>query len=280
MCSPICVCSQKEANRDLLIQNITTTYMLKRSKADRTLKENLMLASSTAMVSGMTNVTSVLAFLVFTSNVTGHVANLSKNIVEQDFGEILIFVLWLFMFFAGAFLANFIVKSFEAKSYYRAHSIPVVIEIIVLLFVAIYGNNFYRETQSEREIVISVLLFSMGLQNSLVSIISGGLIKSSHLTGLFTDLGGEAAEWLHPRSVKTEVVRNKIYIRLTVLAFYILGGIIGGYFFNLYEFAIFYAIPVILLTILYYDLSELALHKLSRLFGKNKIDYSSTQKSK
>lgn len=254
--------------------------MLKRSKTDRTLKENLMLASSTAVVSGITNVTSVLAFLVFTSNITGHVANLSKNIVEQNFGEMLIFLIWLFMFFAGAFLANFIVKSFEEKSIYRAHSIPVIIEIVVLLFVAVYGNHFYQETQQEREVVIAVLLFSMGLQNSLVSVISGGLIKSSHLTGLFTDLGGEIAEWMHPKSAKTDVVRNKIYVRLTVLGFYILGGLIGGYFFNLYEFAIFYVVPVILLTILYYDLSELALHKLVRTFSFNKTNRLTTQKTK
>lgn len=254
--------------------------MLKNSKTDRTLKENLMLASSTAAVSGMTNVTGLLAFLTFTSNVTGHVANLSKHIVEQNIGEITIFAVWLMMFFSGAFLANFIVKSYEDRSYYRAHSIPVIIEIIVLLFVAVYGNSFYRESQQEREIVISVLLFSMGLQNSLVSIISGGLVKSSHLTGLFTDLGGEIAEWIHPKTSGSKAVLNKIYIRLTVLGFYILGGIIGGFFFNLYEFAILYAIPLILLTILYYDLSELALHKLMRFFGKTKIDQLSTQKIK
>ncbi|HEY9535034.1 MAG TPA: YoaK family protein [Mucilaginibacter sp.] len=244
--------------------------MLKRSKTDRTFKQNLMLASSTAMVSGMTNVVGLMAFLAFTSNITGHVANLSKHIVEQNFGEMLIFLFWLLMFFAGAFLANFIVKSLEGKSYYRAHSIPIVIEIVVLLFVAIYGNSFYHETQWEREVVISVLLFSMGLQNSLVSTVSGGLIKSSHLTGLFTDLGGEVAEWVHPKTGRTKGVLNKIYIRLTVLGFYILGGIIGGYFFNLYEFAIFYCVPLILLTILYYDVSELALHKLARLFSKKK----------
>lgn len=244
--------------------------MLRQSKGNRTLRENLMLASSTAMVSGITNVVGLVAFLAFTSNITGHVANLSKHIVEQNIGEIVVFLLWLFMFFAGAFLSSFIVRSLEDKSYYRAHSIPVIIEIIVLLFVAIYGNNFYRETKAEREIVIAFILFSMGLQNSLVSIISGGLIKSSHLTGLFTDLGGDVSEWVHPRAEKTEVVKNKIYIRLTVLGFYLLGGIIGGYFFNLYDFAIFYFIPVILLTILYYDISTIALHKLMRLFSRNK----------
>jgi uncharacterized membrane protein YoaK (UPF0700 family) len=242
--------------------------MLRQSKSDRTLKENLLLASSTAVVSGITNVVGMVAFLAFTSNITGHVANLAKHIVEQNFAEIIVFLVWLFMFFSGAFLSSYIIRSWEDKSYYRAHSIPVIIEIIILLFVAIYGHHFYEETQTEREIVIAAILFSMGLQNSMVSIVSGGLIKSSHLTGLFTDLGADISDWFHPKSTKTEVIRNKIYVRLTVLGFYFLGGIIGGYFFNLYEFAIFYFIPVILLTILYYDVSGLALHKLMRVFSR------------
>jgi uncharacterized membrane protein YoaK (UPF0700 family) len=146
----------------------------------------------------------------------------------------------------------------------------MIVEALVLLAVAIYGHNFYKETDTEREIVISAILFSMGLQNSLVSNISGGLIKSSHLTGLFTDLGSEVAEWFHPKTKNTEAAGNKILIRCTVLGFYLIGGLAGGYFFNLYEFAIFYFIPVILLTIMYYDVSPLALHKLSRMFALGK----------
>ncbi|SDP04381.1 Uncharacterized membrane protein YoaK, UPF0700 family [Mucilaginibacter sp. OK268] len=244
--------------------------MLRQSKETRTLKQNLLLASSTAFVSGVTNVAGMIAFLAFTSNITGHVANLAKHIVEQNWSEIVVFVVWLLMFFAGAFISNFIVHSLEHKSRYRAHSIPIVIEIILLLFVAIYGHNFYRETQTEREVVIGVIIFCMGLQNSLVSTISGGLIKSTHLTGLFTDLGGDVSEWLHPNTAKTETTRNKIYVRLTVLSFYFFGGIMGGFFFNLYDFAIFYFIPLILLTILYYDLSPVALHKISRIFRTDK----------
>lgn len=230
---------------------------------------NLMLASSTAAVSGITNVVGMVAFLAFTANVTGHVANLSKHIVEQNLGEIAVFVLWLFMFFAGAFLSSFIVRSLQERSFYRAHSVPIIIEIFVLFFIAVYGNNFYKETQAEREVVIACLLFCMGLQNSLVSTISGGLIKTSHLTGLFTDLGGDVSEWLHPRSKTTEAVKNRIYIRFTVLGFYLIGGIIGGYLFDLFEFKIFYFVPLILLTILYYDVASLILHRISRLFMRN-----------
>jgi len=241
--------------------------MLRQSQGDRTLKENLMLASSTALVSGITNVAGMIAFLAFTANITGHVANLAKHIVEQNYREIIVFLVWLLLFFTGAFLSSFIVRSLRHISNYRAHSVPVIIEIAVLLFVAIYGHNFYRETMLEREVVIGAIIFSMGLQNSLVSIISGGIIKTSHLTGLFTDLGGDIAEWFHPKAKKTDAVKNKIYIRLTILGFYVGGAVLGGCMFNIFDFAIFYAVPLILILILYYDVSPLALHKLAKLFN-------------
>ena len=242
--------------------------MLRQSKGDRTLAENLMLASSTAFVSGVINVAGMIAFLAFSSNITGHVANLANHLVQQNYHEIIVFIVWLLLFFAGAFISNFIIRSLETRSIYRAHATPVVIEMLLLLAVAFYGHAFYKETQLEREILIGALLFAMGLQNSMVSTLSGGLIKSSHLTGLFTDLGGDVSEWLHPRSEKTVTVKNKIYVRLTILGFYFFGAVAGGYFFDKYAFAIFYFVPFILFTILYYDLSPLALHKLTRLVSK------------
>jgi uncharacterized membrane protein YoaK (UPF0700 family) len=235
--------------------------MLRQVKEKRTLKHNLLLASSSAFVAGITDVVGLLAFLAFTSNITGHVANLAKNILQQNFQSIILFAVWLVMFMIGAFVSNFIVQSLKHKSIYRAHSAPIILEIVILLFVAIYGHNFYNETKQEREIVIGLLLFAMGLQNGLVSNISGGLIKSTHLTGLFTDLGSELADWLHPLTRKSEDVKNKIYVRVTILAFFIFGGLAGGYFFNLYQFKVFYFVPVILLTILYYDMLPVFFHK-------------------
>lgn len=244
--------------------------MLSLPKEQRTLKQNLLLASSTAFVSGVTNVVGMVAFLAFTSNITGHVANLAQHIVQQNYREIIVFLIWLFMFFAGAFVSSFIIRSLEHSGNKKANSIPMLIEAVLLLLVAIYGHHFYEETKLEREIVISTILFSMGLQNSLVSTISGGLIKTTHLTGLFTDLGGDISEWLHPQSKKTEVVRNKIYIRFTVLGFYFIGGILGGFFFNLFDLAIFYFVPLILFSIMYYDLSPLSFKKLGHIFSSSK----------
>ncbi|MVN20523.1 YoaK family protein [Mucilaginibacter arboris] len=240
--------------------------MLRNTKGDRSLKENLMLASSTAFVAGGVNVAGVIAFLAFTSNVTGHVANLAKNIIDKDFKDIRIFFIWLMLFFGGAFLSGFIINSLKHKSNYKAHAIPILVEICILAFVAFYGNILYQKSTLEREIIIGCILFSMGLQNAMVSVISGSLIKSTHLTGLITDMGAELAEWIHPNSDKTVAIKNKLYVRTTILGFYLLGGLAAGYFFNIYKFKIFYFVPVILLTILYYDLSPIIKHKISKAF--------------
>jgi uncharacterized membrane protein YoaK (UPF0700 family) len=142
--------------------------MLKRTKDDRTLKENLMLASSTAFVSGVTNVSGVIAFLAFTANMTGHFANLAKNMIERNLHEVILFLIWLSLFFAGSFIANFLVRWQSHKSVYRATILPIVLEIIVLLFVAFYGQNYYTETLAEKQLLTSAIILSMGLQNGLV----------------------------------------------------------------------------------------------------------------
>jgi len=240
--------------------------MLRQGKDKRTLKANLMLASSTAFVAGITNVAGMIAFLAYTTNITGHVALLARKVTARDIGEIITVFTWLMLFFLGAFVSHFLVRSYERTSRYKAHAFPILIETLILLLVAIYGNHFFNGTDVEREVIIGAILFSMGLQNSLVSTISGGLIKSSHLTGLFTDVGADLAEWLHPYTAKTTVVKNRLYIRLTVLGFYFLGALAGGCFFEIYNFKVFYFIPVILISILLYDIWDVVFYKFGRKF--------------
>ncbi|MBW4888843.1 DUF1275 domain-containing protein [Mucilaginibacter sp. HMF5004] len=240
--------------------------MLTQAKDNRTLKANLMLASSTAMVAGIINVAGVIAFLAFTTNVTGHVALLARKVSAQDVEEVVTVFVWLLMFFVGAFVSHFLVRSFERRSLYLAHAMPILTEMIVLLLVAIYGNHFFDGTDFEREVIIGAMMFSMGLQNSLVSTISGGLIKSSHLTGLFTDVGADVAEWIHPRTAKTEAVKNRLYVRFTILGFYFIGAVVGGYFFELFNFKVFYFIPFILVTILFYDIWDAGITNLGTKF--------------
>ncbi|WP_419801618.1 YoaK family protein [Mucilaginibacter sp.] len=241
--------------------------MLRKLKQERSLKDNLLLASSTAFVAGVTNVAGVIAFLSFTSNITGHVAMLARKIVNKEHHDVMVYTLWLLLFLIGAFTANFLTKSYSKKGNYRAHAVPVYVEIVVMLIVAIYGHNYYTETQTEREMIISAMLFSMGLQNGLVSTISGGLVKTTHLTGLFTDLGGELSEYLHTGKGERSPIKQRLAVRFTILSFYLTGGIIGGLMFEAYDFRIFYFIPIILFSILYYDISEVILYRIVKVLN-------------
>jgi uncharacterized membrane protein YoaK (UPF0700 family) len=74
------------------------------------------------------------------------------------------------------------------------------------------GIIFTRETQPEREIVIGAILFAMGMQNGLVSTISGGTDQIIALTGLFTDLGSDTCRLDAPQIRVTEAIKHKVYM--------------------------------------------------------------------
>lgn len=230
--------------------------MLRRSCNRRSTKENLLLAASTAYASGATNVASVMAFFAFTSNVTGHVAIFAEEVVKGHWHQVLIVLIWLLLFLFGAFLANFMITSIAKKGRYLSHAAPALLEIIVLIVIAIYGHFHYEETLKETEYMVGGLLFCMGLQNGMVSTITGGIVKTTHVTGLFTDLGAELAQWVHPNSPRSEVLIDRLKLRFTILSFYLIGGLAAGAIFLAMDFLVFFMVIGVLFFIVYYDLTR------------------------
>ena len=69
----------------------------------------------------------------------------------------------------------------------------------------------------------------MGMQNSLVTTISNAVIRTTHLTGLFTDLGIEISQLFFQKiSEKREKIIASIKLRLSIITFFFLGGLIAG----------------------------------------------------
>src|ERR1043166_6317487 len=104
----------------------------------------------------------------------------------------------------------------------------------------------------------------MGMQNSAVNVISEGKVKTSHLTGLFTDLGAELSEWLHPKTGKPRHLAEKIQLRTFILGFYIFGALIGGLLFMKISFSTFYAIAASLLILVFYDFAAMRMKRNDR----------------
>ena len=163
--------------------------MLRKYSNSRSLSDNIKLGSLSAFAAGMVNIGSLLLFFSFSSNVTGHYAILAAEIVKGNYYQIAVVFSWIFLFFFGSFTSNMFVIHINQRNSYLAHAIPLILEILCLMFVGIYGEYFYKETLVETEYLLALMLFAMGLQNGLTASISNFSVKTTHLTGTTTDLG-------------------------------------------------------------------------------------------
>ena len=76
--------------------------MLRNYSNSRTIKVNIQLGTLTAFVAGTINIASLLIFLSFTSNVTGHYAVFAAEISKGNWSQVLIVGIWIFLFFFGS----------------------------------------------------------------------------------------------------------------------------------------------------------------------------------
>lgn len=231
--------------------------MLRKFSNSRSLKENIQLGSLTAFSAGMVNVISVIIFFAFTSNVTGHYAILAEEIAKGNWYQAAVVAGWILLFFFGSFTSNFIVIHLNRKNKYLAHAIPVLIEIICLLIVGSYIQFSYKETLLETEAMVGLMLFAMGIQNGLTASISNSAVKTTHLTGLTTDLGMLFSMFTLKRFRKRPQLRGKLKLQLSIMLSYMAGGITAGYIYMTIQYNVFYIVCMFLVIVLAYDYSRL-----------------------
>ncbi|MBK7300111.1 MAG: DUF1275 domain-containing protein [Moraxellaceae bacterium] len=80
-----------------------------------------------------------------------------------------------------------------------------------------------------------LLCFLMGLQNALITKISNAEVRTTHVTGLLTDIGielGKLFYWnKHPHSSNRPVVianRKKLTVHLSLVCSFFIGGLMGA----------------------------------------------------
>ena len=230
--------------------------MLRKFSNSRTLDDNIKLGSLTAFSSGMVNVASVIIFFAFTSNVTGHFAILAEEIAKGHWHQAAVVFGWIFLFFFGNFVSNFIVINVKNKTY-LAHALPLTLEILCLLTVGIYGQYYYQESLRETEFLVGIMLFAMGLQNGLTASISNFGVKTTHLTGLTTDLGILASMFTKKEFRNNSKLMGKAKLLVYIASSYLIGGIVSGFLYLQMEFRVFFVVSIFLVVIIFYDYSKI-----------------------
>ena len=217
----------------------------------RTLSDNKKIASLLSFVAGMVNVAGFLAVQRLTTNVTGHFAFFIDEVFKLHFSESLIYFLYFLFFFLGSFISNFLIEIMTRINEQYTYIIPTLIEVFLLVIVGLGGT--FLIVYHPNFIAFS-LLFAMGLQNALVTRISGALVRTTHLTGLFTDLGIDLSQLLfYKEKEQQNKLHSAIKLRFRIIFFFFIGGVLGGILYpylQLYELII----PALMLVIgLFYD---------------------------
>ena len=219
----------------------------------RTFAHNLKLASSLSFVAGIVNITGVFAFATLTTNVTGHFAFFADELVKKDGAEAFVFINFILCFLLGAFVSSFLSEVSIKKSPKTSHILPLILETIVLIIVS-FSEDLFKNSINTFHFASYALLFAMGLQNALVTKVSQSVVRTTHLTGLFTDLGIELSQlFFYRKEEEKSRLSKSIYLKLSIIAFFFLGCVIGGFVFQIIKLKTLLIASSILALTMYMD---------------------------
>lgn len=200
----------------------------------RTPATNRLLGGLLAFNAGAINAGGFLLVSMYTSHMTGFVSMLADNLVLGNIKLVLGALGALLAFTAGA-ATTAVLVNWSRHNWLRSEvALPLLLEAALLLVFGLMGATLTRQTPFAVPLTLLVLAFTMGLQNALVSKISSSQIRTTHMTGVITDLGIELGKMFYWNStctpLESRVRANRIKLRLygTLLGMFVTGGLVGA----------------------------------------------------
>jgi len=242
--------------------------MFRHQGKSRTLKHNLRIATVLSFSAGIVNVTGVLSFNELTTNVTGHFALFINDVANFEFWKGTVYFLYIFSFLFGSFSSSFLIEKYKENKRLNVFVLPTIIEALILISIGLLSNIIEIESPN---LIVCLLLFAMGLQNSFVTKISDAVVRTTHLTGLFTDLGIDISYYFFSKFNKhRKKLKANIKLRIYIISFFFAGGLIGGLLYSKVELKLNTLIfaALILLISLFYDDFRYRLVKLKRKYNQ------------
>lgn len=170
-----------------------------------------------AFIAGMVNAAGYLGFRhQALTHMTGTTSLLGVAAAQGDASNLLHFGGVLVAFMLGCALSGFLIGDSTLRLG-RRYGVALTIESI-MLFVAVPLLQGHEQTG------LWLAAAAMGLQNAMASTYSGAVVRTSHVSGITTDLGMYLGEWL--RGVAVDARRVRLYGALFIG--FLLGGVTSG----------------------------------------------------
>lgn len=198
----------------------------------RTPQTDLKLGSVLAFVAGAANAGGFLAVGQYTSHMTGMLSSVADHLVLGQLTLALAAVGAVLAFLLGAMTTAWLVNWGMRRELRSAYGLPLIVEAAALLVFGLFGAAIGLMTPVFLPLTVVLLCFIMGLQNAVITKISRSVIRTTHVTGLITDLGIELGKLLYVnRQAGTMPVvadRRRLRVHSQLIACFFVGGIAGA----------------------------------------------------
>jgi len=203
--------------------------------ADRSLHANRHLGRLLAYVAGAANAGGFLAVQQYTSHMTGIVSEMADNIALGHFMLALAGVVALIVFVAGAIVCAYMVNWARAAGLHSVYALPLMAESLLLVVFGLLGSSTQTEISVFVPVTVLLLCFMMGLQNAIITKISRAEIRTTHVTGLVTDIGIAIGRLLHAKqqpAVHPEeelaALRRRLSLHVSLVLHFFVGAVLGA----------------------------------------------------
>ncbi len=211
------------------------TYARRLTGQHRTPKANRQLGLALAFVAGAVNAGGFLAVQQYTSHMTGVVAAMADNVALG-----LPALFWtgagtLACFVAGAAACAVVVNCARQRQLHSAYAMPLLLEALLLMVFGLLGASLSQIGGLFVSVTVMLLSFIMGLQNAVITKLSQAEIRTTHVTGVVTDIGIELGKLLYWNGSSTRPGQHRVQAdrqrlkTLTLLALcFFVGGVTGA----------------------------------------------------
>jgi len=205
------------------------------SSPQRSIKANYQLGAFLAFVAGAINAGGFLAINRYTSHMSGIISAIGDDLVLGNLMPAIVGAVLLCSFLCGAVTTTLLVHWGKRRKIRSQYALPLLLKAFVLLLFGLLGSYLSTYIQLTIPAIIFLLCFVMGLQNAIVTKMSRAEIRTTHMTGVVTDIGIEIGRMLYWN--KSELANKYRYVKfnelklklhLLILGMFVTGALIGS----------------------------------------------------
>lgn len=219
----------------------------------RSAETNLRLGCTLCAIAGATNAGGFLAVGQYTSHMTGILSSIADHLILGKIQLAVAAVALVMAFVGGAMTTAWMVNWSLRRQMRSAFARPLLVEAALLLIFGIFGTAINHFAGLFVPLTVLLLCFIMGLQNAVITKVSHAEIRTTHVTGLLTDLGIELGKLLYfnrpPFTQKVTANRGKLRIHALLVGSFFGGALIGAFGFKTYGYVATIPLALVLIVL-------------------------------